>query len=282
MLRKLRPRSVYDVFAVLALFVALGGTSAVALTGSNTVFSDDIANDNFNSPTEGQGGLVAADLRAGSVASSEVANGSLTGTDVFDNTISGVDITNGSLTGADVFDNTIGGADVTNNSLTNEDIQNFSLGNGDFLTGSVDSRVVTDNSLTGTDIDEASLNLPATETRFAGSNPGGVALGPPLDDIASTSSLPAGNYVAFATVNTVPTSGAGDHTTTVFCGLHKNGSFIGGAESKGLNRKSLSMNGGLVVESGSFTTLSVDCNSPTGGVEIARAQLMVMRIRGFF
>jgi hypothetical protein len=122
MLRKLRPRSAYDVFAVLALFVALGGTSALALSGSNTVFSDDVANDNFNSPTEGQGGLVASDLRAGSVTGFEVADGSLTGADVFNNTISGADITNGSLSGADVFDNTIGGADITNGSLTGTDV----------------------------------------------------------------------------------------------------------------------------------------------------------------
>src|SRR5688500_13510741 len=100
MLRKLRPRlSFANVTSVLSLFVALGGTSAVALTGSNTVFSDDIANDTFNSPTEGQGGLTASDLRAGSVGNSEVADGSLTGQDVFNNTISGADITNGSLTG---------------------------------------------------------------------------------------------------------------------------------------------------------------------------------------
>jgi hypothetical protein len=115
------------VVAYLALFVALGGTSALALSGSNTVFSDDIANDNFNSPTEGQGGLVASDLRAGSVGGSEVADSSLTGTDVFNNTISGADITNGSLSGADVFDNTIGGADVTNNSLSGSDINESSL-----------------------------------------------------------------------------------------------------------------------------------------------------------
>jgi hypothetical protein len=129
MLRSLARRrpSHATVVAYLALFVALGGTSAVALSGSNTVFSDDIANDNFNSPTEGQGGLVASDLRAGSVTGSEVADSSLTGNDVFNNTISGADITNGSLTGADVFDNTIGGADVTNNSLSGADINESSL-----------------------------------------------------------------------------------------------------------------------------------------------------------
>jgi hypothetical protein len=120
-----------NVVGYIALFFALSTGSAVALGGSNTVFTDDIANDTV--PASGgnpAGGLVAADLRPGSVGSSEVAN----------------------------------------ESLTNADIKNFSLGNGDFLTGSVNSRVVTDNELTGTDIDPESdtftpcavvtLNLP--------------------------------------------------------------------------------------------------------------------------
>jgi hypothetical protein len=71
-----------NVASAIALFVALGGGTAVALSGSNTVFSDDIANDNFNSPTQGQGGLVASDLRPNSVGTSEVTNESLTGQDI--------------------------------------------------------------------------------------------------------------------------------------------------------------------------------------------------------
>jgi hypothetical protein len=76
MLRKLRRRLTYaNVMSTLAVSLALaGGGTAVALSGSNTVFSDDIANDNFNSQSEGQGGLVASDLRAGSVMSFEVAD----------------------------------------------------------------------------------------------------------------------------------------------------------------------------------------------------------------
>jgi hypothetical protein len=106
-----------NVTATLALFLVLSGGTAVALSGSNTVFTDDIANDNFNSPTQGQGGLTAPDLRANSVGASEVAN----------------------------------------NSLTNADIKNLSLGNGDFLTGSVDTRVATNNGLRGADIQDGSL-----------------------------------------------------------------------------------------------------------------------------
>ena len=66
-----------NVMVTVLAFIVLTGGTAVALNGSNTVFTDDIANDNFTSPTEGQGGLVAADLRANSVAASEVLNRSL-------------------------------------------------------------------------------------------------------------------------------------------------------------------------------------------------------------
>ncbi len=72
-----------NVMVTILAFLVLGGGSAVALSGSNTVFTDDIAND--TQPAAGgnpAGGLQAADLRPGSVASSEVANGSLNDEDV--------------------------------------------------------------------------------------------------------------------------------------------------------------------------------------------------------
>jgi hypothetical protein len=71
-----------NVASAIALFVALGGGTAVALNGSNTVFSDDIvdnqvySSDVRNDALSG-GGLAAPDLRANSVGSSEVASGSL-------------------------------------------------------------------------------------------------------------------------------------------------------------------------------------------------------------
>jgi hypothetical protein len=72
-----------NVASAIALFVALSGGTAVALSGTNTVFTDDIAND--TQPASGGNpacGLVAADLRSNSVASSEVSNGSLNDEDV--------------------------------------------------------------------------------------------------------------------------------------------------------------------------------------------------------
>ena len=71
-----------NVASAIALFVALGGGTAVALNGSNTVFSDDIVDNqvygsDVRNDTLSGGGLAAPDLRANSVGSSEVTNGSL-------------------------------------------------------------------------------------------------------------------------------------------------------------------------------------------------------------
>lgn len=76
-----------NVASAIALFVALTGGTAVALGGANTVFSDDIVdnqvfsadvrNDNLSG-----GGLGLVDLKPGSVAASEVVNGALNDEDV--------------------------------------------------------------------------------------------------------------------------------------------------------------------------------------------------------
>jgi hypothetical protein len=76
-----------NVVGYVALFFALGTGSAFALAGSNTVFSDDIVNNQVRSAdvrddTLSAGGLRAIDLAGGSVGSSEVANGSLNDEDI--------------------------------------------------------------------------------------------------------------------------------------------------------------------------------------------------------
>jgi hypothetical protein len=98
----LRSRLTYaNVTATLALFLVLSGGTAVALSGSNTVFSDDVVDDTLSggglvsadvrndTQTSPAGGLGAADLKPSSVGTSEAANNSLTGADIKDR--SGVD-----------------------------------------------------------------------------------------------------------------------------------------------------------------------------------------------
>jgi hypothetical protein len=87
-MRRIRSHLTYaNVMATIAVFLVLSGGTAVALSGSNTVFSDDIVNDQVYSAdvrndSLAGGGLAAADLRPGSVGSSEVTNFSLNDEDI--------------------------------------------------------------------------------------------------------------------------------------------------------------------------------------------------------
>ena len=77
--RKLLGHMRQNVVAYLALFIALGGTSAYA---ANTIRSGDIIDNEVTTTdvrddTLGFGGLFAQDLATGSVGTSEVANNSL-------------------------------------------------------------------------------------------------------------------------------------------------------------------------------------------------------------
>jgi hypothetical protein len=79
---RIRSKLTYaNVMATLAVFLVLGGGSAVALSGQNTVQSDDI----------GPGAQVkAADVAANAVSGGKVADNSLTGADVNETTLNGV------------------------------------------------------------------------------------------------------------------------------------------------------------------------------------------------
>jgi uncharacterized protein YjbI with pentapeptide repeats len=136
MLRKLRPHlSFANVTSVLALFVALGGTSAYAVNEWN-----------------------GSNIQDETLTGADVKNSTLTGQDIFDNTISGKDITNGSLTGADVFDNTLGGADITNGSISGSDVAYETLGGVHIQNGTVSTFDIGDEGIGPDDIADGSLN----------------------------------------------------------------------------------------------------------------------------
>jgi hypothetical protein len=108
MLSKLRPRSIYDVMAAIACFVALAGGTAYAADTigtsdiiDNQVFTTDVRDDNL-----GFGGLTHPDLGTGSVRSSEVLNNSLTGNDITADAIDSDEIVNGALNDEDISEAT--------------------------------------------------------------------------------------------------------------------------------------------------------------------------------
>jgi hypothetical protein len=113
-MRRIRRHLTYaNVISSLTLFIVLTGGTAVALSGTNTVFTDDIAND--TQPAGGgnpAGGLVAADLRPGAVGSSEVANGSLNDEDIGQGTFVSFEVTIGSVPANDCVEKLVSGVNA--------------------------------------------------------------------------------------------------------------------------------------------------------------------------
>ena len=174
MIRRLRPRSLYDVLATLAFFGVLTGGVAYA---ANTIGSSDIIDESILSRDVKNGQLGTPDLAADAVRTGQVLNESLTGHDIQNNTIGGADVNESlldplseaqiedeSLTGHDIQDNTIGGADVNESlldPLSEAQIEDESLTGHD----------IQDNTIGGTDVNESLLDGVAYSPAYSGYDP---------------------------------------------------------------------------------------------------------------
>jgi hypothetical protein len=94
MLRKLRPRSAYDVVALIALFVAVSTGGAYA---ANTVFSTDIVDGEVKTPDLANGAVNRDKLGGSSVIRSKINNTAVDATKVADNSLTGNDVLESSL-----------------------------------------------------------------------------------------------------------------------------------------------------------------------------------------
>jgi hypothetical protein len=139
MLRKLRPRSIYDVMAAIGCFAALATGSAYA---ADTVFSSDIVDGEVKSVDVGDNEIKSADVKDQSLTTFDVST--FLGVDVVDGTLTGDDIGDEQLTGLDVAPNSIYGADIFegtmffDNGLGSSDICDFcnndqDVGQGTFV-----------------------------------------------------------------------------------------------------------------------------------------------------
>jgi hypothetical protein len=114
------------VVALIALFVALGGT-ATALTGTNTVDSGDIINDQVRAPDIGADQVQASEVAQGAVGSSEVAFNSLAAGDLGTGSVGTAEVADGSLGNIDLGQNAVNSFSVQDNSLNNTDIDQSTL-----------------------------------------------------------------------------------------------------------------------------------------------------------
>ena len=129
MLRKLRPRSVYDVMAAIACFGVLAGGTAYAaatVTGADVVDESltgaDVKGKQGTSTTPAVNGTLGTQDVGGQPANAQngtpFIDGALTQWDIKNGTLGGDDMANGSLTGADVANDSLTGADIQEGSLS--------------------------------------------------------------------------------------------------------------------------------------------------------------------
>jgi len=304
MLRKLRPNSIYDVMATIACCGVLAGGTAYA---ADTIRSSDIVDGEVKSVDIGNNEIGSADVKDGSLNTFDVH--SFIGEDVIDGTLTSADIQNNSLGNGDFLDQAVDSRVVANDSLLQSDIRAGAVTNDEVLDNTLVSADIQDgslkgadlqcclsgsflsnNSVTGTEINEATLNLPPLpKASFVN---GGKRLNADgtLSKIAERGSLTPGAYVALATANTT-VSGPG--VTTAACELHDGGGpggYIGGAidrrviPSGDVANRTLSMNGGIFVEASEFSgSISLWCKSQSGlGETVDSSQILVIRLDGFF
>jgi hypothetical protein len=140
--------------ALLALFVALGGTGACAAgkIGANGIRKNAIRSRHIK-----DGGVTGADVLDGGLTGADLQDDSITGADVQKGSLTGVDLQDGSLSRADLMAETLTGATVLNGSLTGADVGAETLLGTNILNGTLTSADVLDQGLTGEDVQEGSL-----------------------------------------------------------------------------------------------------------------------------
>jgi hypothetical protein len=134
MSRQIRRPSAATVIAMVALFVALSGSSYAALKANS---------------------IGAKQIKANAVRADEIRDGSVGPGEVVDESLTGTDVTNESLGSGDVAG--LNGGDVSNGSIGLEDLSAESVDGSKIADGSVATGDVANESLTGDDVQDDSI-----------------------------------------------------------------------------------------------------------------------------
>ncbi len=127
-----------NAISMVALFVALGGTSIAAVSLSkNSVGSKQVKKNTLKAADIGRNAVGASEIRANSVRGGDVGDGSIGSLDIGDNAIGGGELSansvgsgelaDGSVGSDDLGDNSVGSSEAANDSLTADDIQGSTL-----------------------------------------------------------------------------------------------------------------------------------------------------------
>lgn len=101
----LKPRSIYDVFALIGCLAAVGGGTAYA---ANTIGSSDIVDESIQSVDIKNGEVKGADIGSNSITTNRIYPASVTNSDLGTSAVDSPKIANGSVTGSDIALHAIG------------------------------------------------------------------------------------------------------------------------------------------------------------------------------
>jgi hypothetical protein len=117
-----------NAISMIALFVALGGTSvaAVALT-KNSVGAKQIKKNAVGASEIKKNAVRAAEVRRNAVGASEIRSNAVAGGDIADNGVGGADLSDNSVGAGEIGPNAVGSGEVTDDSLGATDIDGATL-----------------------------------------------------------------------------------------------------------------------------------------------------------
>jgi hypothetical protein len=139
--------------ALVALVVALGGTSVAALRiGTNQIRNNAVTSEKIRN-----GGVRSVDLARNSVNTAKIIASSVTGLQIRDASVGNADLGNDAVTGSKVRGGAIGNTDLANDAVTSGKIRAGSVGNSDLADNAIGSSKVADNTLTAADIKDGEV-----------------------------------------------------------------------------------------------------------------------------
>ena len=117
-----------NLVSLMALFVALGGTTYAAVTlPKNSVGARQIKKNGVGASEIKRNAVRSSEVRANAIGGSEIRSNAVAGGDIADNGVGGADIADNAVGGSEIGDGQVGSSEVTNNALTADDILGTSL-----------------------------------------------------------------------------------------------------------------------------------------------------------
>ena len=133
-----------NAISMIALFVALGGTTYAAVTlPKNSVGSAQVKKNSLKAADIGRNAVGASEIRSNAVRGGDVGDGSIGGLDIGDNAIGGSELADAVVGSAELVDDSVVLSKMADNSVGSAEVIDGSLGENDLQAGLLDFPNVT-------------------------------------------------------------------------------------------------------------------------------------------